>query len=617
MGGCKSRSASQLVVNDRSGLSPVGVGPGFHVAPPVLPSEPSQSSNSCVGVVRSGRSNYGCREADEAGEPVAVGAVSTSRSRSSQAEQVPLLSLPSSHRSLSDPESKTARSLSKDSCREVKNIKEFVDDEVDCAETADMALDDSCCNFRLKMFFLLLALACFSFCLGGMASLFYLAGRGEPEAGMLEAEIGSGGDPTCDARIEVLKQDFSTKMKIASDDFHTRVRDVSKELTAARSSFKDQVANISEESDSLKKQLKIIWRPSPTSLKAGVTPKRAYVMMAYDQPGLPSVHLYGCLAMARSVKLLSKYPLVVLTNSTHLPDGTEVKKAFNALGAEVLPLKKVPIPDQLNAQAQFEWWIVAWWKIQAWALTQFEKVIWLDSDALLVRSMDYLFDRDWMWAQRDDWDCKLNQADMCSGMMLLFPSFADYNGILDFAKSATADLTKGDQKVIHQYFSVYTRRPINLLSDIEAAFGQCIGTAHPLYIQADRRDVPGVWNIPSFVHKSGGWADKDSSSFNICFQHNVTRQIFKVAANLINICHFHPLGEIWRARFCEAVAAAGMRDPSATSYCTDDCYVRGLPRPEWTKIGVKCGPLNTGMAALQYDARLPGHPLTVKVPGLP
>jgi len=331
----------------------------------------------------------------------------------------------------------------------------------------------------------------------------------------------------------------------------------------------------------------------------------AFVMMAYDESGRASEHLWGVIAMARTLQLLSEYPLLVLTNETHFPDGTEVEPAFGALNAKVLPVKFVPVPSKLT----YKWWIVAWWKIQVWTLVEYEKLIWLDSDAILYRSVDYLFERSWMWAQRDDWSCGLNKETMCSGIMLLFPSMSDYQGILSYANSSAADLSKGDQKVIMQYFSTYTKRPIHLLSDVEAAFGQCIGTAQSPYLEPDRTEVKGLWSIPSFVHKSGGWASRDSTFFNVCFQHNVTLQLFRVGSTTVNVCQYHPLGAFWRSRFCEAASLMGLHQPSVAAYCSDDCWVRG--RGESTASGLICGPINSGVTETEYFAKTPGLPVAL------
>jgi hypothetical protein len=399
--------------------------------------------------------------------------------------------------------------------------------------------------------------------------------------------------------------------------FGAQVRAAQEELRMEKVTHRHDLATTREKLQDATTELKVLiaerehqqtersWAPQEPNRKKEDLKPWAFVMIAYDEPGHVSEHLWGVIAMARTLQLLSKYPLLVLTNTTHFPDGSKVDRALAAVNAKALPVKPVPVPSSLT----YKWWIIAWWKIQVWALTEYEKLIWLDSDAIIYRSVDYIFERSWMWAQRDDWECGLNQGSMCSGIMLLFPSESDYKGILQYANSSNADLSKGDQKVIMDYFTTYTKRPISLLSDAEAAFGQCIGTAQSPYLEPDSSAVKGLWNIPSFVHKSGGWASRDSSFFNVCFQHNVSMQLFRVGSTTVNVCHFHPLGAFWRSRFCEGVAIMGLQQPSAAAYCSDDCWVRGIG--ERPAIGLVCGPAASGVTETEYFARTPGLPVSL------
>jgi len=395
----------------------------------------------------------------------------------------------------------------------------------------------------------------------------------------------------CTAQIHGVKE----QLKIAQTDFQSTQKELQQTKTELETLRVPSPSDRHEHAPSH-------WAPQETRQRVGLK-RYAFVMMAYNKPGSGSEHLWGVLAMARTLHLLSKYPLLILTNSTHFSDGTRVDHAFHALNAKILPVSDVPVPSKLT----YDRWIVAWWKIQVWKLTEYEKLIWLDSDAILYRSVDYLFDRSWMWAQRDDWTCQLNQQAMCSGIFLLFPNEDDYDGILYYANTAQADLSKGDQKVIMDYFTTYTSRPINLLSDAEAAFGQCIGTAQPPYLEPDKSWVKGLWSMPSFVHKSGGWSSTSSSFFNVCFQHNVTLQLFRVGSTTVNVCHFNPLGPYWRERFCEAVVLMKLQVPSVIAYCSDDCWVRGESKTN----EFVCGPISSGVTEAEYFAKTPGLPISL------
>jgi hypothetical protein len=341
----------------------------------------------------------------------------------------------------------------------------------------------------------------------------------------------------------------------------------------------------------------------------------AYVMMAYDDPehSQPGDSLFPVLAMARALQHLSRYPLLLLTNTTHFRDGTPVADAMHSLGVEVLPVQKVLPPS--GKDFEFRSWNVAWWKLQIWNLTQYDKLIWMDSDAILTRSVDWLFERRGTWAQRDDWFCGLNQPSVCSGIVLLEPNASDAKGLQQCADSGHCDIRKGDQGVIEQYFEHVKERPIHMLSDVDASFGQCMGQAPSPLIDTDGRPFRGAWSTPAFVHKSGGWGNTNNNEYvNVCFSHKIARQYYAIGNSTVNICHYHPLGPYWRNLFCEATAAAGLAEPEANAFCNDDCWYRGVepdaagPNATNATSRLWCAPVDVERTK-DYRDRVAGEPL--------
>jgi hypothetical protein len=261
-----------------------------------------------------------------------------------------------------------------------------------------------------------------------------------------------------------------------------------------------------------------------------------------------------------------------------------VKDTFKLLNVDVRPLYQVKIPSGLRFD--FEHWRYAFWKLQIWALTEYEKLVWLDSDSILYRSVDWLFQEDWMWAQRDDWFCVGKQNAMCSGIMLLYPDEDDFNGLLDYARR-NPHLPKGDQQLIWEYFAKERSRPIGFLSDLDASFGRCLGQFASEYTNPDGKQVGGVWNTPAFVHKSGGWKDENDAYSNVCFSHNLHRMRYEVESTgkVVNVCHFHPLGSYYRDLFCEATSRMDLQIRETKILCDDVCW-QGL---EGSNDGGRCG----------------------------
>jgi len=384
--------------------------------------------------------------------------------------------------------------------------------------------------------------------------------------------------------------------------------------------LRNEIASLKDDNEALRKQVDMLkqahgglddvakeaqsqqhgsWLLSkPTAPKYPSSRKWAFVTLAYDAPGQMK-YLWEVLPIARALQRVSSYPLIVLTNSTHFPDGTLVATALKNLNAQVMPVYTVA--RRSGKRFAFSSWNVAFWKLQIWKLTQFEKLIWLDSDSIIYRSIDWLFERPGMWAQRDDWFCKMGQPGVCSGIMLLYPNASDFEGLLEYDERHP-NLDHGDQQLISDYFRIVRKAPINLLDDLEASFGQCLGKAKSPYRNSDGSGVHGVWSTPSFVHKSGGWGDTDNNIYNnVCFQHNVTRQYYSVGGLVLNICHYHPLGAYWRNLFCEAAGIIQLHTIGhINTFCSDECWYQGGES--------ECRVVNSAVSYATVTSASPGLP---------
>mmetsp|Transcript_68712 Transcript_68712/g.192672 ORF Transcript_68712/g.192672 Transcript_68712/m.192672 type:complete len:811 (+) Transcript_68712:3-2435(+) len=333
-----------------------------------------------------------------------------------------------------------------------------------------------------------------------------------------------------------------------------------------------------------------------------------FVTMAFVAQGAISDVMWGALALARALTIHSDYPLVLLTNTTSFPDGTSVKKAFGALRTRILPISLIQIPGSQGWH--FERWKFAFWKLQIWRLTQFERLIWLDSDAMVFRSLDWLFFRNGMWAQRDDWFCKLENEAVCSGIVLFYPKLADFYGMLTYAGKIGPQLTGGDQQVIDWYFRREKQQSIYILSPLEAAFGQCAGSIPPVLYDQQGAPFEGLWSVPAFVHKSGGWHNTVYNDYSsVCFTQDLARQRYVVDGKVFNVCHFSPLAAAWRYQFCSAIVATGIHMPSSTEFCNDICYFRGYGHADCMDSGmITGGPLTPDLGEDEFNAPHVGLP---------
>lgn len=301
-------------------------------------------------------------------------------------------------------------------------------------------------------------------------------------------------------------------------------------------------------------------RHSATSPQLGQADvaKYAFVQLAYDEPGRPLEQIWRVMAMARTLQRLSQYPLVVLTNTTHLPGNVEVARSVSKLNVQVLPVYDIPAPKaaRFNTNSQR----YGFWKLQAWRLTQFDKLIWMDTDAILTRSVDWLFQRRPLWAQGDDQGC-LDSEDqhLGGGIMIIEPDQAVFDNMMDFANSRSAKWWTspgGDLRLLSEYFASTEGRRMRLFQQSTAAYDACLGR-----LSGFAREPTGQLDLPAFVHATA--KDKD------CLYWDVAEQLSEVEGQMVNVCHYHPLGQYWRDAFCQAVNVVGAKPEAIEAFCDD------------------------------------------------
>lgn len=176
-------------------------------------------------------------------------------------------------------------------------------------------------------------------------------------------------------------------------------------------------------------------------------------------------YIPGVMALARSLREVeAKYPLAVM-----IPEEKEAElgKAIRDYGILKLPnvflLPKPNVPLQKTAEIEkvveeeYSYWRNTFFKLQAACCTEYEKIILLDSDMMVVKNIDHLFAAPSFTATicgkcvHDNWH-SLN-----SGLLVLEPSCKLHNKFLSLITPAieartTKGLQAGDQDVFHLAF---------------------------------------------------------------------------------------------------------------------------------------------------------------------
>ena len=118
----------------------------------------------------------------------------------------------------------------------------------------------------------------------------------------------------------------------------------------------------------------------------GSSPKRVWTTLITN-----TKYLSGLLTLDYSLKKASsKYPLVALYTDTFPAEGLE------ALGRRSIPAKKIPyllpsVPKEYTNDPRF---YDCWSKLTPFSLTEYDRVVQLDSDMMVLKNMDELMEMD-------------------------------------------------------------------------------------------------------------------------------------------------------------------------------------------------------------------------------
>lgn len=177
---------------------------------------------------------------------------------------------------------------------------------------------------------------------------------------------------------------------------------------------------------------------------------RAYVTVLTSQ-----AYIGGVNRLIKSlIKVKSKYPLYVLIPSGKEELIDEILKMNYSI--ECLVLSPMNIESGTN---YVEYWRDTLFKLRVFSLKQFSKIVFLDSDMIVLKNIDHLFDSLHMSAVasgavlHSDWENQLN-----SGLMVIEPNEKEYEGLLDCIQEAQRERLEmnygfGDQDVIKKYYN--------------------------------------------------------------------------------------------------------------------------------------------------------------------
>ena len=171
-------------------------------------------------------------------------------------------------------------------------------------------------------------------------------------------------------------------------------------------------------------------------------------------------YLKGALALVQSLKKVeSKYPFTFLITYNISYQDEEILRKNNI---QIIKMKNIELPEMIkikNDKGNFAHWTNTFDKLLLFELTEFEKLVYLDSDMYVRKNIDELFERKNMSAtidRRYGPSISKEWIKLTSGLMVIEPQ---KNVLVKFFKIINNILNKkeslGDQDVLQEYYPTW------------------------------------------------------------------------------------------------------------------------------------------------------------------
>lgn len=184
-------------------------------------------------------------------------------------------------------------------------------------------------------------------------------------------------------------------------------------------------------------------------------------------------YLCGVLMLNLTLKQVkSRYPLFVLCSHNLSQETMAILKRNDlqySLLTEHIQTPSIELPeDHAHWQYTFD-------KLFVWTLTQFDKVVYLDSDMQIVQNIDDLFDHPHMSAVIADKFAEPGLTKLNSGLMVIEPDIREFEGMKSLlASGLLPGKNVGDQDLIRLYYSEWGNRGGQILpSEDNVLYMEC------------------------------------------------------------------------------------------------------------------------------------------------
>ncbi|WP_048648325.1 glycosyltransferase [Nitratireductor soli] len=183
----------------------------------------------------------------------------------------------------------------------------------------------------------------------------------------------------------------------------------------------------------------------------------------------------GALALVRSLKRTGTAADIVVLHTGGAP--AAALEPLSALGARLVPAELLPTSNAFNARHQrarlhanapftkgnkpaFHTPLDNFAKLRLWQLTDYETVVFIDADALVVRSIDRLFSYPEFSAAPNVYESLADFHRLNSGVFVAKPSEATFRQMLERLDKPDAFWPRTDQTFLQEFFPAWHGLPV-------------------------------------------------------------------------------------------------------------------------------------------------------------
>ncbi|MBN7774944.1 glycosyl transferase [Nitratireductor aquimarinus] len=245
-------------------------------------------------------------------------------------------------------------------------------------------------------------------------------------------------------------------------------------------------------------------------------PKQAYVTLVTNAD-----YAMGALALVRSLRLTGTDADLVVMHTGGTP--AEALEPLAALGALLVPAELLPTSDAFNERHQrarlhanapftkgnkpaFHTPLDNFAKLRLWQLTEYERVVFIDADAVVVRNIDRLFGYPEFSAAPNVYEGLADFHRLNSGVFVAQPSQATFAAMLERLDRPDAFWRRTDQTFLQDFFPDWHGLPVffNMLQYVwfnlpELWDWTSVSVVHYQYEKPWERDHPRAGELKPLI----------------------------------------------------------------------------------------------------------------------